>query len=58
MRQIPRPWRVRALEAAAAVGLYAVVGFFVVLLALPVLTHSNGFWIPQPAQAQTDAEHK
>ena len=23
------------------------VAFFVVLLALPVLTHSNGFWIPQ-----------
>jgi cytochrome c oxidase subunit 4 len=34
------------------------VAFFVVLLALPVLTHENGFWIPQPAQAQTDAEHK
>ena len=30
--------------------IYAVlavtVAFFVVLLALPVLTHSNGFWIP------------
>ena len=23
------------------------VAFFVVLLALPVLTHSNGYWIPQ-----------
>ena len=23
------------------------VAFFVVLLALPVLTHSNGFWIPE-----------
>jgi caa(3)-type oxidase subunit IV len=32
--------------------------FFVVLLALPSLTHNNGFWIPQPAPAQTDAEHK
>ena len=35
--------------------------FFVVLLALPSLTHANGFWIPQPAQsapAHTDAEHK
>ena len=31
--------------------IYAVlavtVAFFVVLLALPVLTHSNGFWIPE-----------
>jgi cytochrome c oxidase subunit 4 len=31
--------------------IYAVlaltVAFFIVLLALPVLTHSNGFWIPQ-----------
>ena len=30
--------------------IYAVlavtVAFFVVLLALPVLTHSNGFWVP------------
>src|SRR5688572_32421338 len=33
------------------------VAFFVVLLALPVLTHENGFWIPQTAPAQTDAEH-
>ena len=35
--------------------------FFVVLLALPSLTHNNGFWIPQPAvaaPAHTDAEHK
>jgi cytochrome c oxidase subunit 4 len=32
--------------------------FFVVLLALPSLTHANGFWIPQPAPAHTDAEHK
>ena len=32
--------------------------FFIVLLGLPVITHSNGFWIPQPAQAHTDAEHK
>ena len=40
----------------AVLGLTAA--FFVVLLALPVLTHSNGFWIPQPAAAQTDAEHK
>ena len=23
------------------------VAFFVVLLALPVLTHSNGYWIPE-----------
>ena len=23
------------------------VAFFIVLLALPVLTHSNGFWIPE-----------
>jgi cytochrome c oxidase subunit IV len=31
--------------------IYAVlaltVAFFVVLLALPVITHSNGFWIPE-----------
>ena len=31
--------------------IYAVmaltVAFFIVLLALPVLTHSNGFWIPE-----------
>jgi cytochrome c oxidase subunit 4 len=31
--------------------IYAVmlltVAFFVVLMALPVLTHSNGFWIPE-----------
>jgi len=40
----------------AVLGLTAA--FFVVLLALPVLTHSDGFWIPQPAPAQTDAEHK
>jgi cytochrome c oxidase subunit 4 len=32
--------------------------FFVVLLALPSLTHNNGFWIPQPAPAHTDGEHK
>lgn len=33
------------------------VAFFIVLLALPVLTHSNGFWIheehPAPAPAAT-----
>ena len=36
------------------------VAFFVVLLALPVLTHENGFWIPEAAApaAHTDAEHK
>ena len=32
--------------------IYAVlaltVAFFIVLLALPTLTHSNGFWIPEP----------
>ena len=43
--------------------IYAVlaltIAFFVVLLALPVLTHENGFWIPQAAEpAHTDAEHK
>jgi len=44
--------------------IYAVlaltVAFFVVLLALPVLTHENGFWIPEAAApaAHTDAEHK
>jgi cytochrome c oxidase subunit 4 len=27
--------------------LILTVAFFVVLLALPVITHSNGFWIPQ-----------
>ena len=27
------------------------VAFFVVLLALPVLTHSDGFWIPEVDQA-------
>ena len=30
--------------------------FFIVLLGLPVITHSNGFWIPQPAEAHTGAE--
>ena len=36
------------------------VAFFVVLLAVPVITHNNGFWIPQPQveQAHPDAEHK
>jgi cytochrome c oxidase subunit 4 len=36
------------------------VAFFVVLLALPVLTHENGYWIPQPhvEQAHPEAEHK
>ena len=42
--------------------IFAVLGltaaFFIVLLALPVLTHEDGYWIPQPAPAQTDAEHK
>ena len=45
--------------------IYAVmaltVAFFVVLLALPVLTHENGFWIPQPHVDQAphaEAEHK
>ena len=34
--------------------------FFVVLLAVPVITHNNGFWLPQPQveQAHPDAEHK
>jgi cytochrome c oxidase subunit 4 len=27
--------------------LVVTVAFFVVLLALPVLTHSNGYWIPE-----------
>lgn len=27
--------------------LVVTVAFFVVLMALPVLTHSNGFWIPE-----------
>jgi cytochrome c oxidase subunit IV len=27
--------------------LVLTVAFFVVLLALPVITHSNGFWIPE-----------
>jgi len=38
------------------------VAFFVVLLALPVLTHENGFWLPQPHVEQPHetpaAEHK
>jgi len=37
------------------------VAFFVVLLALPVLTHENGFWIPEVVVDQphtTGAEHK
>ena len=37
------------------------VTFFAVLLALPVLTHENGFWIPQPhaaEQAAPEGEHK
>ena len=42
--------------------IYAVlaltVAFFVVLLALPVLTHSDGFWIPEAAPAHTDDAHK
>ena len=45
--------------------IYAVMGltvaFFVVLLALPVLTHEDGFWIPQPHVEQAphaEAEHK
>jgi cytochrome c oxidase subunit 4 len=33
--------------------IYAVLAltaaFFVALLALPIFTHSNGFWIPEPA---------
>ena len=37
--------------------IYAVllitVAFFVVLLALPVLTHSNGYWIPEAQPAPT-----
>jgi hypothetical protein len=32
--------------------------FFFVLLALPVLTHENGFWIPQVEQAHTEDTHK
>jgi cytochrome c oxidase subunit 4 len=31
---------------------------FVVLLAVPVITHNNGFWIPQVEQAHTDDAHK
>ena len=47
--------------------IYAVlaltVAFFVVLLALPVLTHENGYWLPQPHVEQphgeqAPAEHK
>jgi cytochrome c oxidase subunit 4 len=44
--------------------IYAVmaltVAFFVVLLALPVLTHENGYWLPQPHvdQPQAEGEHK
>lgn len=36
------------------------VAFFFVLLALPVLTHSDGFWIPEVVveQPHTGAEHK
>jgi hypothetical protein len=35
------------------------VAFFVVLMALPVLTHENGFWIPQAVdQTHTVEEHK
>jgi cytochrome c oxidase subunit IV len=40
--------------------LLVTVAFFVVLLALPVLTHSNGFWIPEtdtPAPAATGTGH-
>jgi hypothetical protein len=31
-----------------------------VLLALPVLTHENGYWLPQPHvdQPQAEGEHK
>ena len=28
--------------------LLITVAFFIALLALPVVTHSNGFWIPEP----------
>ena len=43
--------------------IYAVlcltVAFFVVLLALPVITHEDGFWIPQPIdQSHAAPEHK
>ena len=42
--------------------IYAVlaltVAFFAVLLALPVLTHESGFWVPQVEQAHTDDAHK
>ena len=37
------------------------VAFFFVLLALPVLTHENGFWTPQTDQvapAHTEEPHK
>jgi len=36
------------------------VAFFIVLLALPILTHENGFWIPEVVvdQPHTGAEHK
>jgi cytochrome c oxidase subunit 4 len=40
--------------------LVVTVAFFVVLLALPVLTHSNGFWIPEqhpPSPAPTSGAH-
>jgi cytochrome c oxidase subunit IV len=33
--------------------LVVTVAFFVVLLALPVLTHSNGYWIPEAQPAPT-----
>jgi cytochrome c oxidase subunit 4 len=39
--------------------IYAVlaltVAFFIVLLALPTLTHSNGYWIPEPVQPASSA---
>ena len=42
--------------------IYAVlaltVAFFVVLLALPVLTHEDGFWIPQAEPVHTEDAHK
>jgi cytochrome c oxidase subunit 4 len=45
--------------------IYAVlaltVAFFIALLALPVLTHSNGFWIPeteQPASTSPGTGHQ
>ena len=42
--------------------IYAVMAltvvFFIVLLALPVLTHESGYWIPQPVDQAQVEEHR